>query len=260
MVKVGKVMLVGLPGSGKTAFMYSLLYDIAQRQDKYDTYVIPVGKFFIDLKSVIEKIREGVPPSKTLPKEINKLSLEVKLNKRTLRIILEDWSGEKISPFIDPDATFDDIRNNRETMEFFNRLLESKVIMIFYDPTKKDVELLKQSRGLNKAMIFLRDHKTGFRIFRRESSKLNVGIAIVVSKCDVKPEIFEDPEEWIRSADFLYNFLKNNFKYVKVFATSAYGESIQIDTEKWIPKSGEFKPKGVREVFQWVKETLSKVI
>jgi len=253
MVKVSKVMFVGLPGSGKTAFLYSLLYLFIKEPD---AELLPTGAF-INFSDVLEKIKRGIPPRKTLPEEANKLGFKTRINKKIFNIRLEDWSGEKFTIFADPNITLDNIKRNKEAMDFLNKLKESKIIFIFYDPTKKNKDLLEQSRGLNKAMIFLRDLKAK-RIFVKRS-KLNIGVAVIISKCDLNPEIFENPENWIKNYDFLYNFLKNNFKFVRAFATSAYGESERVGTSEWVPKSGEFRTEDAKEVFLWIKAIIQRL-
>ncbi|MEQ9716521.1 MAG: hypothetical protein ABGF52_13470 [Candidatus Asgardarchaeum sp.] len=249
--KKKKVTLIGLPGSGKSAFLISFLYDTSKNPDKYslrDFAESSIAKgYFFKLNEMIEKIRNGVPPSKTIPSEINELGLRLQVNKKECALFLRDFSGEYLTIFGSIDFNLNETLKNPMIKKFLDEIKHYDIFLIFYDPTKEKGALLMQSRGLNRIMIILRD------IYKLTS----ISPAVIIPKCDLFPEIFKDPDGWLMEKDsFLYPYLKKNFKNFRVFAISAYGEAKQFDKEHWVPKEKDFTPKGIAEVFQWIRKVI----
>lgn len=241
-----KVIFIGLPGSGKSAFMIALYYDIINNYREYGISDVSVGGLF-NLKKILSEIKKGVPPKKTIPGEINQFGLRLNVNGKHMRLFLEDWSGEHIKDFTKLNITDKELLRNPNNRKFINHLREYDVFLIFYDPTQKNKALLEQSRGLNRVMKIIRDD------LRRKSAS----VAVVIPKCDVHPKILDNPEGWLTKIDLLFPFLKHNFSNVKAFGISAYGESKQIGKNAWVPAHDEFHPIGIKDVFEWIKKTLN---
>lgn len=253
-----RIMLIGLPGSGKTAFMLALFYDLIMNSKKYGVRVkIGISGKEMTLKKMIDKIREGEAPRKTLIDTLNSLDLEVIINGKKVTFRLEDWSGEMTNPFIGKTFNMEDVEKNPASRKFINDLLESKVLLIFYDPTQaEDGEaMLEQSRGLNRTVIYIRDRRQGFLM----GDRLNICAALIIPKCDLKPELFniETAKKWISEKDFILPFLKRYFKNFEIFPISAYGKA-KKKGEQWIPESGILEAKNIDKVFKWILECLSK--
>ncbi|MCD6515301.1 MAG: GTPase domain-containing protein, partial [Candidatus Odinarchaeota archaeon] len=224
------------------------LYDTSKNPDKYKLVGINLTEsHFFELNEMIKNIRNGIPPSKTLPEKIHKLGVTIKVNQKEVNLSIIDTSGEYLKNFGQMNFSREEVLKNPENRRFLNRLKYCDVFLIFFDPTKKESDLLLQSRGLNNIMIILRE----------KLKRTTLSTLVIIPKCDLFPEIFRDPDGWLMGVDrLLYPYLKKNFKNFRVFAISAYGEAKQFSKGHWIPKERDFTPKGIVEVFKWIRKMI----
>jgi len=239
------ITVVGDSNVGKTVYLGMLLDMLSNRADDFEA--IPKGAYSVNLQHAVVShlsMRQFPPKTATEVDDWHWAYYQIRRRKRTTNIydlVMPDMAGEAIAAEVANPKTFKVIRS----------LLEKSAGAILL------VDGALSAAGSPQPDFFalkLMSYLDGV-IASRHEEKLTTPVAIVLSKGDYCPEVFEDPRGFAQSnLHRLWNICESRFAHYEFFATSVVGALAYGADEcgNVVPFPLHIAPRGVVEPFEWV--------
>lgn len=244
------VSILGDSNVGKTVYLGFLLDMLSQRANDFEA--IPRGAYSVDLQqTVISHMAYRMFPPKT-PMETDEWKWTYyQVRKRNgaakwVDLLMPDMAGEAIAAEVASPSTFRIIQN---------LLHKSSGLLLLVDgalaangSAQPDFFALKMMSYIDTMFVCKR------------GSRIEMPIAIVMTKADYCPECFENPRRFAESnLNRLWNLCESRFSRVEFFACSVVG-SLAFATagggDVVTPVPLHTALRGVLEPFEWMVEQL----
>lgn len=237
MNKVGKCLLAGLPGSGKTTYMAALSYMLEHHVENQE---LVLGAKVVD-KSALNRISRPWMEMKEVDRTIRGIinSTDFDLVKRNapnehIKFDLRDIAGENYFSLLSGSQTgINPIDGNVSSLLFFVRDFPSHVLIEDIPSsqqkpsegvqveTTQPVEFSTQSVSVDVLNVLLLKRLKDVCGFNK--------ICVVLSCWDSRNEE-EIPEEILKNdAPFLYNYIRFHYPKCRIFGLSAQGAEYTND-------------------------------
>ncbi len=244
------VSVIGDSNVGKTVYLGFLLDMLSQRAN--DFAAVPRGAYSVDLPQlVISHMAYRMFPPKT-PMESNEWNwayyqvAKRGRDKKCVDLVMPDMAGEAIAAEIDAPSTFCVIEKLLRSSAGLLLLVDAA--LAGNGSTQPDFFGLKMLSYIDG--MFARDRR----------KRIQMPVAIVLTKADYFPECFEKPRQFAEAnLNRLWNMCDNRFACVEFFASSVVGSlayATSEDEELVTPVPLHTSLRGVLEPFEWVLEQL----
>lgn len=244
------VSVVGDSNVGKTVYLGFLLDMLAQRANNFEA--IPRGAYSVDLQQVvISHMAYRMFPPKT-PMEANQWNwayYQVCKRGRSpkwIDLVMPDMAGEAIAAEVASPSTF----------RIIQRLLaRSAGLLLLVDAALAGSGSAQPDFFALKMLSYIDSMLAGKR-----HRKITMPIAIVLTKADYFPEVFDDPPRFVEAnLNRLWNMCASRFANVRFFACTvvgslAYATSEHEDFVTPVPLHTALR--GVLEPFEWLVDQL----
>lgn len=243
------IAALGSPGAGKTVLL-GMLLDMLSRQSE-PCQLLARGAFSITLQQqTVAALADSRFPDKTpsKPDHWNWVHCQVrtKHRKRPVDFILPDMAGDAICEELEHAHSYPVIRSF---------LKKCKGIMIFVDATQL-------ASGRSEEDYFAMKLLTSISELDRESKRRKpLPLAVVLTKCDERPEAFDDPSAFVQQhATGLWQHSQQRSTGLQFFAASVAGRctSRQIDCNDPVRVPLRIEPRGVVQPFLWLLDQMKK--
>ena len=243
------VTVVGDSNVGKTVYLGMLLDMLSNRADDFES--IPRGAYSVNLQhAVVSHVSMRMFPPKTAVEVDDWHWAYYQVKRRTkpndiYDVVMPDMAGEAIAAEIANPKTFKVVRSLLEKSAGAILLVDGALAAA--GSPQPDFFALKLMSYLDGVMAV------------RHQKKLTTPVAVVLSKGDYCPEVFDDPRAFAQSnLNRLWNMCESRFANYEFFATSvvgalAYGTD---ESDNVIPYPLHIAPRGVLEPFEWVLNKL----
>lgn len=240
------VTVMGDSNVGKTVYLGFLLDMLSQRANDFEA--IPRGAYSVDLQQlVISHMAYRMFPPKT-PMEADQWNwayYQVCKRGRTPKwvdLVMPDLAGEAIAAEVASPSTFKAIQN---------LLVKSEGLLLLVDAaqaatgaTQPDFFGLKMLSHIDTVLS------------EKREKRIDMPIAIVLTKADYFPECFEDPRRFVEAnLNRLWNMCESRFAKIEFFACSVVGSLAYATAEEEefvTPVPLHTALRGVLEPFEWI--------
>ncbi|MEK7711066.1 MAG: hypothetical protein AAB341_04140 [Planctomycetota bacterium] len=239
------VTVVGDSNVGKTVYLGMLLDMLSNRADDFEA--VPKGAYSVNLQhSVVSHLSMRQFPPKTAMEvdDWHWAYYQVRRRKRTTDtydLVMPDMAGEAIAAEVANPKTFKVIRSLLEKSAGAILLVDGALAAA--GSPQPDFFALKLMSYLDGV------------IATRGEKKLTTPVAVVLSKGDYCPEVFDDPRSFAQSnLNRLWNICESRFANYEFFATSVVG-ALAYGSDEYdnvVPYPLHIAPRGVIEPFEWV--------
>lgn len=244
------VSILGDSNVGKTVYLGFLLDMLSQRA--HDFEAVPRGAYSVDLQqSVISHMAYRMFPPKT-PMESNEWNwtyYEVCKRARTPKcvdLVMPDMAGEAIAAEVASPSTFRIIQN---------LLGKSTGLLLLVDAALAANGSAQPDFFALKMMSYVDSMFAGGR-----KKRVNMPIAIVLTKADYCPECFDDPRRFAEAnLNRLWNICDSRFAKVEFFASTVVGSlayATDANEDYVTPVPLHTALRGVMEPFEWIVDQL----
>ena len=243
------VTVVGDSNVGKTVYLGMLLDMLSNRAEDFES--IPKGAYSVNLQhSVVSHVSMRLFPPKTAMEvdDWHWAYYQVKRRAKTNDIydlVMPDMAGEAIAAEVANPKTFQVVRSLLEKSAGAILLVDGALAAA--GSPQPDFFALKLMSYLDGVMG------------SKSQKKLNTPVAVILSKGDYCPEVFDDPRAFAQSnLNRLWNMCESRFVNYEFFATSvvgalAYGTD---ESDNVVSYPLHIAPRGVLEPFEWVLNKL----
>lgn len=243
------VTVVGDSNVGKTVYLGMLLDMLSNRADDFES--VPKGAYSVNLQhSVVSHISMRMFPPKTAMEVDDWHWAYYQVRKRSRAndvydLVMPDMAGEAIAAEVANPKTFQVVRALMEKSAGAVLLVDGALAAA--GSPQPDFFALKLMSYLDGVMG------------SKSRKKLTTPVAVVLSKGDYCPEVFDDPRAFAQSnLNRLWNMCESRFENYDFFATSvvgalAYGSD---ESDNVVSYPLHIAPRGVLEPFEWVLDKL----
>ncbi len=239
------VSLIGDSNAGKTVYLGFLLDMLSQRADNFEA--VPRGAYSVDLQQmVISHMAYRMFPPKT-PMESNEWKWAYyQVGKRARHtkwfdLVMPDMAGEAIAAEIANPRTFQVIES---------LLAQSAGLLLLVDAALAANGSAQPDFFGLKMLSYIDALYSGKR-----NRKIDMPIAIVLTKADYVPACFDDPRRFAEAnLNRLWNMCESRFSKVEFFACSVVGSLAYATREGEdyvVPVPLHTALRGVLEPFEW---------
>jgi hypothetical protein len=244
------VSIVGDSNVGKTVYLGFLLDMLSQRANQFEA--IPRGAYSVDLQQVvISHMAYRMFPPKT-PMEANEWNwayyqvCKRAKNPKWVDLVMPDMAGEAIAAEVANPSTFRAIQNLLEKSDGVLLLVDAALAA--NGSAQPDFFALKMMSYIDSIFV------------NKRNKKIDMPIAIVLTKADYVPECFDHPRRFAEAnLNRLWNICETRFARVQFFASSVVG-SLAFATgqgEDYVtPVPLHTALRGILEPFDWITEQL----
>jgi hypothetical protein len=241
------VSILGDSNAGKTVYLGFLLDMLSQRANNFEA--VPKGAFSVELQQrVISYMAYRMFPPKTAieTEDWSWAYYQVRsgeANSNWVDLVMPDLAGEAIAAEVTSPHTFKVI-NNLMAMSGGAMLLVDAGLAGNGSP-QPDFFALKMMSYLDSMFAT-----------KKKSDKIDMPIAVVLSKADYCPECFDDPRKFAQAnLNRFWNMCDSRFSNVEFFTCSvvgslAYATSEHDDVVKPVPLHTALR--GILEPFEWI--------
>lgn len=245
------VSILGDSNVGKTVFLGFLLDMLAQRAKQFEA--IPRGAHSINLQqTVISHMAWRMFPPKT-PTEANRWNWSYYevckrgRNQKWIDLVTPDMAGEAIAAEVASPSTF------RIVQKLLGR---SAGLMLLVDAAQAAHGSTQPDFFALKMMSYI-----GELFPAKRNQRVQMPIAIVMTKADYVPACFDDPAGFAEAnLNRLWNMCQSRFANVEYFASSVVGSlgfaTSQTDAADVTAVPLHTALRGVLEPFEWIAERL----
>ncbi len=244
------ICILGDSNSGKTIYLGFLLDILSQRAGDFDS--VPKAAHVVDAQqAVMSYMALRMFPPKT-PMETTEWTWAYhQVTKRGRKpkcvdLVMPDFAGEAISAEVGSPLTFRVIHN---------LLAMSSGVILLVDSALAANGSMKPDFSALKTMVYIDNMFSG-----RRKKRIDMPIAVVLSKADYCPECFDNPRRFVHTnMNRFWNICEKRFSNVAFFASSVVG-SLGYATS---PEDGDVIPiplhtalNGVLEPFEWTMDQI----
>jgi len=241
------VSIIGDTNVGKTVYLGFLLDMLSQRANDFEA--IPRGAYSVDLQQlVISHMAYRMFPPKT-PMEADQWNWAYyqvcKHSKRSVKwvdLVMPDMAGEAIAAELASPTTFKVIKN---------LLAQSSGLLMLVDAGQAATGSAQPDFFALKMLSYVDSLYVS-----KKGKRLDMPVAIVLTKADYVPECFEDTRRFTESnLNRLWNMVESRFSNVSFFASSVVGSLAYATSEQEsyvTPVPLHTALRGVLEPFEWI--------
>jgi hypothetical protein len=244
------VSILGDSNVGKTVYLGFLLDMLSQRANDFEA--VPRGAYSVDLQqTVISHMAYRMFPPKT-PMESNEWNwtyYQICKRSRTpkwIDLVMPDMAGEAIAAEVATPSTFGVIQN---------LLAKSTGLLLLVDAALAANGSAQPDFFALKMMSYI-----DAMFSSKRKKRIDMPIAIVLTKADYCPECFESPRGFVEAnLNRLWNMCESRFSRIEFFASSvvgslAYAAAEHEDYVTPVPLHTALR--GILEPFEWIVEQL----
>ncbi len=239
------IYILGAQQSGKSSFFAGLgVVSDADRPNGVQLSCEGEGLRFIH--SLTDHLRQGVwPPSTTA---IQLFDADLRFEGKDIAVEWLDYPGERfVQHFAEGSPELGDLPDKLREGDFF---------LVALDPLAElaGAGELQASPGCKDRLNALLDALSKFRLARGNDRPLH--LAALITKADLIGSQLQDAREAEkalreRAPGFLEN-LREQFPQVRVFATSAVGNTVKGESGDILPDPQRLDPWGYQAIFDWI--------
>ncbi len=241
------VSIVGDSNVGKTVYLGFLLDMLSQRANDFEA--VPRGAYSVDLQQVvISHMAYRMFPPKT-PVEANEwnwayyqVCKRQERGQKWVDLVMPDMAGEAIAAEVASPSTFRVIKN----------LMSKSAGLLLLVDAAQAASGSAQPDFFGMKMLSYIDST----LEAKRSKRINLPVAIVLTKADYVPECFDDPRRFAEAnLNRLWNLCESRFARVDFFASSVVGSlayATAEDEDFVTPVPLHTALRGILEPFEWI--------